>query len=226
MIIDTIFRSRRPSRLVQTRRRRNVRRNRTESRLESLESRLLLAAQIHGTVYHDVNADGIRQQDEGGLPNWTVFLDQNQNGALDAGEDSVQTDNEGDFQFTGLAAGDYRVVEIVRPDWTATNPATGYVDVTLADGDDLRVDFLNEGTAGSGIITGNVWTETSTTTQNHDPEDTPLSNWTVFLDLNGDGVLDPDEPFQLTDGDGNYMFTGVLGLRRMLISYEVAAVWP
>ena len=45
-------------------------------------------------------------------------------------------------------------------------------------------------------------------TRSAEMEDTPLANWTMFV--NGE-LLDPDEPFVLTDGDGIYTFTGVLG---------------
>ena len=60
------------------------------------------------------------------------------------------------------------------------------------------------------MITGLVWRDINND-QIRDSEDTPLANWTMFLDLNGDKILDPDEPFVLTDGDGIYTFTGVLG---------------
>ena len=40
---------------------------------------------IAGTVWEDVNGDGIRQAEDGGLPGWIVFLDDNGNNArLDA----------------------------------------------------------------------------------------------------------------------------------------------
>jgi subtilisin-like proprotein convertase family protein len=38
---------------------------------------------IEGVVWNDENADGIFDDDELGLPNWTVFIDENNNGVLD-----------------------------------------------------------------------------------------------------------------------------------------------
>ncbi|MEZ6048188.1 MAG: SdrD B-like domain-containing protein [Planctomycetaceae bacterium] len=194
--------------------------------LELLESRVLLTAQINGAVYHDLNADGVRDQGEKGLVNWTVFLDQNQNGIFDAGEESDITDADGKFKFTNLAAGDYRVAEILKTDWTATNPVSGYIDVTLNDGDDTAVEFLNEGVTGTGAITGNVWHDLNGDGIK-DAGDTGIAGWTVYLDLNENKELDPEDPFVLTDGDGNYLFEGILGgAPGNTISYEVQQVFP
>ncbi len=49
---------------------------------ESLEVRQLLAADILGAVYNDLNGDGVHNNGEQGLANWTVFLDSNSNGNL------------------------------------------------------------------------------------------------------------------------------------------------
>ncbi|MCA9268958.1 MAG: carboxypeptidase regulatory-like domain-containing protein, partial [Planctomycetales bacterium] len=201
--------------------RRSTRRN---LQFESLEVRQLLAADLSGTLYNDLNGDGVRDQGEDGLANWTVYLDADLSGTLDAGEASTTTDADGSYRFTGLAAGDYRVAEVVRGGWTATNPTTGYVDVTLADGQDKHVDFLNQGSGGLGAITGNVWRDLNGDGVK-DASDTGVAGWTVFIDLNGDKVLDPDEPFQLTDGNGDYLFTGLLGgAAGDTISYDVQQV--
>jgi subtilisin-like proprotein convertase family protein len=39
--------------------------------------------QIFGTIYHDANANGTQNPGEPGLPGWTVFRDDNNNGAID-----------------------------------------------------------------------------------------------------------------------------------------------
>lgn len=194
--------------------------------LEHLEHRALLTSKIHGALYQDLNANGVRDQGENGLANWTVFLDQNQNGSLDTGEASTVTDADGKFGFTGLTAGAYRVTEIVRSGWTPTNPTTGYTDVTLADGQDKSLTFMNEGTGGTGVITGTIWRDINND-MNRDPEDTGLAGWTIFLDINSNGTLEADEPFQLTDGNGDYTFTGILGGGvGNPLSYEVTEVVP
>ncbi len=201
-------------------------RRRRVTRFEALESRQLLAADITGAVYNDLNGDGVHNNGEVGLANWTVFLDLDSNGNLDAGEPSTFTSADGKYDFRGLAAGDYRVAEVVRSGWHATNPITGYLDVTLVDGQDKTVNFLNQGSGGTGVITGNVWRDINNNGV-QDPEDTGLAGWTLFLDLDGLGTLDPDEPFVLTDGNGDYTFTGILGgAGTSPLDYEVTEVVP
>ncbi len=179
-------------------------------RFESLEFRRLLAAQIAGGLYHDLNADGVHDAGESGLSDWTVFLDTNKNGGLDTGEPSQRTDADGLYHFAGLAAGDYRVTEVPRVGWMATKPTTGYVDVAVADSGEAIVNFLNKGTAGTGAITGLVWRDVNNN-KLRDATDTPLASWTMFLDLNGNKILDPNEPTAITDGAGIYRFTQVVG---------------
>ncbi|MGB4710281.1 MAG: SdrD B-like domain-containing protein [Fuerstiella sp.] len=210
----------------QTRKRRPVQQRHWEGQLESLETRTLLAAQISGGLYHDLNADGVHDSGESGLADWTVFLDTNANGALDVGEASQRTDADGLYHFTGLTAGNYHVTEVPRAGWTVTNPTTVSADVTVTSSGEAIVNFLNEGTAGTGVITGLVWRDVNND-QVRDPEDTTLASWTMFLDLNGDKILDPDEPSALTDGDGIYTFTGVVGGKSgNSKSYEVTEVIP
>ncbi|MCA9246155.1 MAG: hypothetical protein KDA42_03540, partial [Planctomycetales bacterium] len=185
---------------------------------------MLLAADISGKIYNDLNGDGVRDQGENGLANWTVFLDLDQSGDLNAGEPSQLTDADGSFRFSGLTAGDYRVAEVVRGGWAATNPTTGYTDVTVADGQDKNVSFLNHGSGGTGSIAGNVWRDLNNNGVK-DASDTGIAGWTVFIDLNEDKILDPDEPFEVTDGNGDYLFTGILGGGDGdSISYEVQQV--
>ena len=50
--------------------------------LEAVERRVLMAS-VAGAFYQDLDGDGVRDAGEAGLPNWTVFLDENQNGTFD-----------------------------------------------------------------------------------------------------------------------------------------------
>jgi hypothetical protein len=77
--------------------------------------------------------------------------------------------------------------------------------------ENTKVDFLNHGSGGTGIITGNVWRDLNADGVQDPGTDTGVAGWTVFLDLNGDQILDPDELFELTDEAGNYTFTDILG---------------
>ncbi len=90
----------------------------------------------------------ITAQPEPGLPNWTIYLDQNQNGRRDAGERFTITDANGDYAFTGLPAGTYYVAEESRSGWTQTYPTE-----TIA-GESILVN----GSFEQGLSTGSVLT--------------------------------------------------------------------
>lgn len=91
-------------------------------------------ATLGGVVFFDYNADGQQGTGEPGISGQTVFLDANGNGLLDTGEASVVTDAAGQYQFTGLAAGSYRVVEQVDTNRGVTQTTAGSFTVTVAAG--------------------------------------------------------------------------------------------
>ncbi len=94
-------------------------------RFEPLEPRQLLAGgEIRGTVWNDVNRDGIKAFDESVLTGWNVFLDLNQNGNWDTGEFRQATDASGNFAFTNLAPGQYVVATDLPSGAKQTYPAT------------------------------------------------------------------------------------------------------
>ena len=68
--------------------------------------------------FDDLDADGINDG-EPGLEGWTIELRDSQ-GALIA---TTVTDSDGDYWFTGLAAGTYELNEIIQPDWIQSAPA-------------------------------------------------------------------------------------------------------
>jgi RHS repeat-associated protein len=81
-----------------------------------------------------------------GLGNWTIYLDQNDNGRQDIGEASTTTDANGVYAFTGLPAGTYIVREEPQSGWRQTYPlsVSSAHEVALADGEVIAgVDFGN-----------------------------------------------------------------------------------
>ncbi len=93
-------------------------------RLERLEERQLLAT-IQGCLFEDISGNGIFDADDSQLamPGVTIYLDQNQNGVLDTGELSTETDSTGAYQFGGLPARDYTIAQVVPEGWMQTSPA-------------------------------------------------------------------------------------------------------
>ena len=88
---------------------------------ERLEDRQLLAT-ISGTVFNDLNADGVKNTSESGQSGWTVYLDADGNGQLGTGETSTTTAADGSYSFGGLAAGTYTVAEVQQLGWQQTSP--------------------------------------------------------------------------------------------------------
>ena len=66
---------------------------------------LFHAGSITGTKFGDINGNGIFDQGEHGLPNFTIFIDANNNHVLDPGELSTITNANGTFTFTKLGPG-------------------------------------------------------------------------------------------------------------------------
>ncbi|TRU20071.1 MAG: serine protease, partial [Microcystis aeruginosa Ma_SC_T_19800800_S464] len=88
----------------------------------SWDAGLYQLASITGQTWNDVNGDGVKQSTEIGLSVWTVYLDTNNNGQLDTGETSTQTDINGNYTFNDLRPGTYTVAQIVRDGWQQTYP--------------------------------------------------------------------------------------------------------
>ncbi|HRK31238.1 MAG TPA: SdrD B-like domain-containing protein, partial [Tepidisphaeraceae bacterium] len=162
---------------------------------------------ITGSVWNDVNADGVRAVTDVGLADWTLFIDTNANSTLDAGEVSTITDALGAFTFNAVLAGVHRVVEVLQLDWSASPGHPVARNVTVV-GDDTSVVQFAVYTPALGSISGRVWND-----QNSDgfinAGEAGIAGWTVFIDSNGDGVLDVGENSAITDANGNYALSNV-----------------
>ena len=87
---------------------------------------------IRGTVFEDTNGNGRRDGIERGLSGWTVFIDKDLDGKLDAGEKVRVTNAAGDYRFAGLTPGTYIVRIVQQSGFTRTNPLNGLFRVTLS----------------------------------------------------------------------------------------------
>lgn len=72
---------------------------------------------ISGAKFNDLNANGIRDTGEAGLSGWTIFLDTNNNGVLDSGERQQLTDANGNYTFTNVGPGTFRLREVAQFNW-------------------------------------------------------------------------------------------------------------
>jgi uncharacterized delta-60 repeat protein len=173
-------------------------------------------ASIGGTVYNDANGNGQRNTGEAALSGRKVFIDKNKNGIADAGEPTATTNSSGAFTFSGLAAGTYRIVEVLPPGWRRTSPAVGYYDVTITAGQIVSgKDFAQTTRA---LISGTVFKDANANGVK-DSTEAALSGWVVYLDTNNNGKLDAGEQSFTTGSDGKFSFivpAGTYHLREVL----------
>jgi probable HAF family extracellular repeat protein len=92
-------------------------------------------ASISGSVFNDVNHDGVRESGEGPRAGVRVYVDLNHNGAYDVGEPTAITNSAGDYAIFGLNGGTY-VVRMATPSgWFQTAPANSAATISLDAGD-------------------------------------------------------------------------------------------
>jgi hypothetical protein len=95
---------------------------------------------IRGQKFNDLNGNGIKNSTDPGLEGWTIFLDSDNDGALDPNENRTVTDATGAYSFY-LPPGTYRVREVQKIGWTRTT--TNPVAATLGRGANKVVNFGN-----------------------------------------------------------------------------------
>ncbi|NJO44957.1 MAG: hypothetical protein HC835_04640 [Oscillatoriales cyanobacterium RM2_1_1] len=172
---------------------------------------------IAGSVFQDFNANGIVDAGEG-LPNVTVFLDENGDGLPSGVEQITLTDANGfgAFDFNGLPAGTFGLNIVTPPGFTqsALLPQSFTID-GVADGIPA---LFNVPIVSSGIppiapppnifLTGNVQGVAFVDNNAdgvYDPTTEPtLPGVTVGLDLNNDGEISGSEPTDITNEAGFY----------------------
>ena len=132
----------------------------------------IIHGEISGTKFSDVNGDGLRDadgtdnllgtpDDEVGLAGWTIFLDTNDNGQLDAGEafmvtladDPLTSESEaGTYLFSVTPDANpmdpdddpYLVREVQQQGWTQTSANPGPIQITAMHPTESNVNFGNQ----------------------------------------------------------------------------------
>ncbi len=174
---------------------------------------------ISGMKFEDVNGNGIRDIDtenpensEPGIEGWVIRLKN-----IDTGEViRTVTDENGEYEFTDIVSGSYRVWEKQRDGWTQTyplNPNKYFVD--LSPGEDVTdVDFGNfknaqisgikyEDMNGNGVF---------------DFGESPLEGWEITIESEGISMT------AITDINGKYVFED-LGPGEYLLTEETRNGW-
>ena len=159
---------------------------------------------IQGTVWHDLNWNGLREGGEAGLSGWQVrmFLDLNANGTQDLNEPVIKatTVSDGTYSFAALKPGNYVLAEVVPSGWVRTHPAETSTSVALMSGRAETLDFGNQ-----MIPTANGLTAQT-------PEDTLLLGAVTGSDGEGGAVTfslktQPGHGLVVLAGDGSFTYT-------------------
>jgi len=165
------------------------------------------AGDVVGTIFNDLNHNGTREAGENGISGWTLFVDTDGDGLLTSGEPTTVSDTDGDYIFAGLTPGLITIYEIPQGFFSPSPGTLDHQGATVVNGGTVRADFANY-IPQIGNLVGNVWNDANGDGI-HAVTELGLSSWTVFLDLDANGVLDPGELSTTTDVDGHYAFLNV-----------------
>jgi probable HAF family extracellular repeat protein len=159
---------------------------------------------VTGTLFDDVNGNGTIDSGEQGILDQIVFIDKNNNGKLDSGELSAVTNSAGVYTITNVPAGNVHVSEVVPSGFRVAAPTSRSYTVVLTAGQTLsNLNFANTQLA---LISGTVFVDANGNGK-QDASEVGRANQIVYLDLNNDGVLQPNEPVAITDATGAFAFT-------------------
>ena len=143
--------------------------------------------QIQGTKWLDADRDGTRDPGEPVLAGWKIYADANGDGQWQSGEPFGISGPDGSYSIT-VMPGTHIVGEVLQDGWEQTAPggAGAYV-VTVAARQ--TVTGIHFGNFAAATIRGGKWYDAD---QDGiwDAAEPGLPDWTVFLDLNGNGILD------------------------------------
>jgi RHS repeat-associated protein len=99
---------------------------------------------------------------------------------------------------------------VVAHESGAISPTGEYFDRVWWNGTSLQTQQL---VFAPGVVTQLPWEQVAFQPAPLGPVGPPrepgLPNWTIYLDLNHDGHLDPGDPYTVTDANGNYAFTNL-----------------
>jgi len=143
-------------------------------------SKNLELGEIRGVKYEDKNGDGLlKEASYERLSGWTIYLDANDNGELDANESSTVTDNNGQYRFMNLSTGTYNVREVGQSGWIQTYPSsTSKHQIALSSGELSTKN--NFGNFQLGTISGMKFNDLNGN-GNKNASEPGLAGWTITL---------------------------------------------
>ncbi|HEX4797352.1 MAG TPA: choice-of-anchor Q domain-containing protein [Humisphaera sp.] len=166
----------------------------------------LVTLTLTGTVFNDINGDGVRQGGDPALSGWQVYIDLNDTGVFAVGDPSATTNAAGHYTLTYTPTSLTSVIvrEIRQANWRRTKPAgiypLGFYTVGTTAGTVANLDFGNSATA---LVAGSVYHDTNANGKK-DPGESGLANWQIHVDIFKNNVWVLNQINTVTDSQGNY----------------------
>jgi len=172
-----------------------------------------------GFVYADLAGNGQFDGFDVGVGSFTVFADLNNNGQYDPlGDPSAETLSDGTYQLeVPTDTGSINVGVVLPTGWTHTGACGPFQSVTINPSQPIiQVDFAlmppaDSGTPGPAVpgrVFGAVFLD-SNGNGVMDASETGAAGVSVYLDTNLNGDLDPGEAETITGANGAYSFDNV-----------------
>lgn len=161
---------------------------------------------------------------------FTVDVDRGQAPLEVSFDASASSDPDGNLVSYEWTFGDGGTASGVRVTHTYDDGGVFEVELTVRDDRDGEASAGDEVTvaspAGSGpnMIQGTVWFDRNLN-EAMDEDERTLEGFTVFLDLDGDGVYDNGEPLAFSAADGTYEFAGLDADRSYTVSQTLRFGW-
>ena len=177
-----------------------------------------IGGSIGTTIFKDMNNNGVFDSGEG-IQNVYVYSDTNGNGTREVGEPFGITDYYGAYSIYNLPVAATDTIYNIRVDTTtlptgittvvvdpdATKNGQTSITLTRAALDNITANFGYRGTAS---VSDTVWLDVNSDGV-LDATDRRISGVKVFVDQNNNGTADVNEPFAITDANGNYSISNL-----------------
>jgi hypothetical protein len=187
----------------------------------------IIAGEISGLKFNDLNGDGDRDVGEPGLANWTIVLDSDTNVSNGTLQTAITSDGTTDLDGNGIddpvgfyyfsltpdaikstpeTNDPYYIYEINQAGWTQTAPSSvsfGPLIVSATTPTYLNQNFGNVQLAS---ISGYKWNDTDGDGE-WDSGEAGITGWKIYLDGN-DEDTDADQTVE-TGADGKYTFAAL-----------------
>ena len=157
---------------------------------------------LSGRLYHDLNANGVRDTYETAFEYVGIWLDLDGNGHRDAGEPSTHTKGNGSYTITTNHAAHNVAIRYITTDGKLTSTSTRRRVNLEGSAFYLRADA---GVYLSARVALDVFADANKNGK-RDKRERAFAGVIVYLDLDKDGRQDTNEPAVVTDATGRALF--------------------